>query len=828
MQLEKLLENLPEHLRERVRRITPVQREAFRLISSETPPRDWSELQPGSFVLYWTHHALRADENPSLEVASNIAQAFDLPLLVYQGISESYRYASDRHHQFMLEGACSLQSQYRDLGIAFAFHLEREGCRGPMLSHLANKAAVVVTDDFPLEPITAWLDRLARVSSIPLVVVDSSCVVPSRLVGKAYYRAFEYSGATSKMYQARVGIPWPEQTFKAKPYCGPLPFESLQLEPSQFAALLSQCNIDHSIGPVGDTRGGSEEGYRRWNRFLEKGISSYAKKRNDAAIDGVSRMSAYLHLGMASPMRLAREAHERNAEKFLEELLVWRELAFAFCHYHPELETLDAIPTWARQSLESHLHDERGFLPSWETMARAKTGDPLWDAAQTSLLRHGELHNNVRMTWGKQILAWSKDPMTALQRLIDLNHRYALDGRDPASYGGLLWCLGQFDRPFEPELPILGTVRPRDTSDHANRLDLSKFAIRTNRPIYRRQPRIAVVGAGLGGLMAARVLSDHGLNVVVFDKSKGKGGRASTRRVTPSMQFDHGAQYFTIRDPRLMKYVTSWIDDDVVAVWEGKVAEIRDNKLIEEKKPMIRYVAVPGMSSLGAHLGRDLNIVGSTKIASLYGKCGDYGLVDDSGKEHGPFDVVLWNAPPEQTLQALNVRCEWKEQLSSIVMTRCWALMISFANRWKVPFDGAFVNQGGLRWIARNSSKPKRPDLHDSWVLHSNSDWANKYWNEDREQIKEMMLSELSMLSEIPLPDPIYCDAHRWRYAAPVESLKSSSLWDADQGLGACGDWCGGPRVEGALLSGQALAGHVLNWLHSLGIESPAAQLSFF
>ena len=108
-------------------------------------------------------------------------------------------------------------------------------------------------------------------------------------------------------------------------------------------------------------------------------------------------------------------------------------------------------------------------------MARANTGDPLWDAAQKSLLIHGELHNNLRMTWGKAILQWTRSPEEALQMMIDLNHRYALDGSDPNSYGGILWCLGLFDRPFQPEQPVIGTLRPRSTRSHAARLDLRKY-----------------------------------------------------------------------------------------------------------------------------------------------------------------------------------------------------------------------------------------------------------------------------------------------------------------------------------------------------------------
>jgi deoxyribodipyrimidine photolyase len=139
------------------------------------------------------------------------------------------------------------------------------------------------------------------------------------------------------------------------------------------------------------------------------------------------------------------------------------------------LDTLEAIPGWALQSLREHESDRRPQLYSYEELFFAQTNDRLWNAAQLSLLHRGELHNNVRMTWGKAFLHWTKDAEDTLAKMISLNHRLALDGNDPSSYGGLLWCLGQFDRPFLPEKPIFGTVRDRPLAVHAKRLNPEKY-----------------------------------------------------------------------------------------------------------------------------------------------------------------------------------------------------------------------------------------------------------------------------------------------------------------------------------------------------------------
>ena len=251
---------------------------------------------------------------------------------------------------------------------------------------------------------------------------------------------------------------------------------------------------------------------------------------------------------MVSPFRIARETSEidnAGAEKYLDELLIWRELGYTFCFYREDHDQWSAIPDWAQETLRRHSTDDRSEVYSWEQLARGETKDDFWNAAQKSLLIQGELHNNVRMTWGKAILNWKRTPQEALATIIDLNHRYALDGRDPASYGGILWCLGQFDRPFEPEQNIIGTVRPRPTSNHASRLDTEKYLTRITTPRFDPAPTVAIIGAGISGLSAARTLQDHGLTVTVFDKSRGVGGRMSTRRTDQGTTFDHGAQYFT-------------------------------------------------------------------------------------------------------------------------------------------------------------------------------------------------------------------------------------------------------------------------------------------
>ncbi len=801
--LNKLIVELPAHLRER---------------TSIRSQGEWNTNL--SQVVYWTHHALRTDENPALDVAICLANATQSPLLVYQGLSERYRFASDRHHTFILEAAVELQEAYAARGIEYALHVERRGARFPVLAKLLLSAKILVTEDFPIEATAEWTAKFASSTNVPIVLVDTACVVPMQLVGKCYDRAFAFRNATERYYKERVSRGWPAVDRSVKR--GNAPFRTLRVSHPEIPDLVAECEIDHSIGPVSDTRGGAKAGYSRWEEFCKKGLSQYAKRRNAIEMDGVSRMSAYLHYGMVSPMRIAREASAFRAEKYLDELLIWRELAYCFCKYRPDIETEAAIPKWAVETLSQHQKDPRNIL-SWETLARGRSGQPLWDAAQRSLIKHGELHNNVRMTWGKALLEWSNSPSQTLERLIDLNHRFALDGRDPASYGGILWCLGQFDRPFFPEQPVLGSVRSRPLAEHQARTNLSAYQQRVDRPPYQFGHKVAIVGCGLAGLMCGRILTDHGIDVTLFDKSHRPGGRSATRSDASGTKFDHGAQYFTIRDLRLKPFIDSWLHDGLADLWKGRIVTIADSRLTPKQDEERRYVGVPSMESIASHLAQDLSIQYQTQVARAHRIGERYRLETNDGRFLEPFDTVLWNCPPKQIANQAPEVCSWYQKLSQVVMTPCWAVMLAMSSRWEVPFDGAFVNGGPIAWMARNSSKPGRKDHLDTWVVHTTSDWAVQHLDSSKEQVIDLIVDACQTVTGSQLPQRVVANAHRWLFARPDQPLQQDALWDPLRQLGACGDWCGGPRVEGALKSGMALAGRVMGHLHQQ--TSPTAPV---
>ena len=796
-------------------------------MSLELPPHLAERLLPdaarapvadsGRFVLYWARTAVRAHENPALDVACVAAKALGVPLFVYHALSERYPYASDRHHMFILEGARDFAAELTARGIGTAFHLERDGHRGPHLRTLAEQATLVITELMPAAPLRDWTAALAAAITAPVWQVDTACVVPVTLTTQAFDRAFRYREVTAPLRRARLRTEWQDTPPPSPAFVPELPFEPVDLTTADFAALIAACRIDHSIGPVADTRGGSVGGYARWQRFVQSGrLSKYDRTRNDPARgDGVSRMSAYLHYGMVSPLRLAREAaavQGDGAEKWLDELLIWRELAYTFCFHRPDHASTDALPTWARETLQAHEGDAR-VLTDWETLARGRTGDAFWNAMQRSLLAHGELHNNVRMTWGKAVPGWTRDAAHALRLLLDLNHRYALDGRDPASYSGILWCLGQFDRPFTPPNRVLGTVRGRETAAQAERISVRSYTAHVERPVYAMPSRVAVIGAGLAGLMCARTLADHNMQVTVFEKSRGTGGRAATRR-EGVWQFDHGAQYFTIRDTRLAPHLHAWQQRGVVAPWSGTLAVRDGGEWTSAKAGVRRWVGVPGMSALGQHLADGLTVVRSTTVSLIQREGRQWQLSADTGQDLGVFDAVLVAVPAPQAIALIRgVAPALADAAGAAVMVPTLATMLVLEDPVGVSWNGAFLNDDAvLSWVSRDASKPQRGP-HETWILHATRAWSVQHLDDAPEAIAAAMMQAFTTAA----PGGgrvVFSAAHRWRYALPDPVAPDAALYDPALRIGAGGDWCGGPRVEGALLSGMALAGRVLTHAH--------------
>jgi deoxyribodipyrimidine photo-lyase len=250
------------------------------------------------------------------------------------------------------------------------------------------------------------------------------------------------------------------------------------------------------------THGGAVAGQKRLTNFVRRKLHRYAEDRNTLDCDASSGLSPYLHFGHVSahqifaevakyenwaPEHLALRATGRRTgwwgmsesiEEFLDQVVTWRELGFNFCHHRADYDQYGSLPDWAKTTLKKHARDRRAHVYSQQEFENAATHDPLWNAAQTQLVTEGRIHNYLRRLWGKKILEWTRKPQTALEIMIGLNNKYALDGRDPNSYSGIFWCLGRYDRPWGPERPIFGTVRYMSSENAARKMSVTDYVCR--------------------------------------------------------------------------------------------------------------------------------------------------------------------------------------------------------------------------------------------------------------------------------------------------------------------------------------------------------------
>lgn len=314
----------------------------------------------------------------------------------------------------------------------------------------------------------------------------------------------------------------------------------------------------------------------------------------------------------------------------------------------------------------------------------------------------------------------------------------------------------------------------------------------------------------MSGLICSRLLVQADFRVTLVDKARGPGGRMSTRRIEGTA-FDHGAQYFTARDARFVEQVEGWIADGIVREWAGRLAAIYADGISNLKGENSRYVGVPRMSAITRHLATGLDLTTGWHAESLQQDHKKWRLRGQNGEELGPFEAAVAAVPSAQAAPLLQPAPALAERARSAGMASCYAVMLAFEQPLPLPFDAAFVNVGPLSWIARNSSKPGRVGP-ETWVLHAGPEWSDAHIEESPERVAKLLTEALIEVTQANLPEPDLAVAHRWRYALPLSPLADRCLFEPELGLGACGDWCAGPRVEGAYLSGSAMAERLIQW----------------
>ena len=427
----------------------------------------------GRYVLCWLQQALRARDNPVVDAAVRLGNALRLPVLVYHGLSEDYPHASDRMHRFILGAGADLAAGCMERGLACVRYVDRADRRERGLVHrIAADAAAVLLEDQPTFVARWQSERVAARAAVPVYAVNAACLVPPAVLGAnlrgrgAFLRAHEPERAAWAMCE--------EEHPDLPPYAGPLFFVPDRPEEGDLAALIAGLAIDHSL-PASDTHApGRVAAQARLARAAADVLPGYASARNDATRDdGASGLSPYLHFGVLGPREVMRAASTSGAggqhrAKFADELLGWRE----WFHYQARAldapEHWDRVAPWARATLAEHAADPRPELETLAAMLRGETQDETWNACQRQFLRHGWMHNNLRMYWGKRIIAMTPSPEAAWATACYLNDRLSLDGRDPATYGNIAAIFA--GTPFDRDRSVYGRVATRGDGSTRNRV----------------------------------------------------------------------------------------------------------------------------------------------------------------------------------------------------------------------------------------------------------------------------------------------------------------------------------------------------------------------
>ena len=431
------------------------------------------------YVLYWMQMYKRTSHNHALTFAIRKANELKLPLVVYEGLKYYYPWASDRLHTFILEGVEQKKMEFERLGIRYIFYLQKdEDSPKQTIARLTKEAACIVTDDFPCFIIPEHNRRIAELSCVPVYLVDSNGIIPMCKFDKEEYAAYTIRPKIKKLLPNYLK-PFAEDSVEIDGSELEVDCPDTTVTSENIPTLVAECDIDHSVKSSPIYHGGTSNGRQRLKKFIDEILPGYETTRNKPDMDGSSRLSSYLHFGFLSPLEIAlavqnSEAPESAKAAYLEELVVRRELSFNFTRQNPKYDSLESLPAWVHQTMRKHIDDERSVTYSLEQLEAAETHDELWNASQREMVATGEMHNYVRMLWGKNVIAWTRSYEEAFAILEHLNNKYCLDGRDPNSYAGILWCFGKHDRPWM-ERPVFGTIRYMTSASTGRKFDSRKY-----------------------------------------------------------------------------------------------------------------------------------------------------------------------------------------------------------------------------------------------------------------------------------------------------------------------------------------------------------------
>lgn len=405
----------------------------------------------------------RVDDNHALVVAQEQALRLEVPLCVVFCLLPRSGQRAQEHYRFMIDGLRQVESDLKELNIPFMMihGNPRERLHG-VLHHLKPQA--VIFDFSPLRGPQKLHQAIANEANCTVVEVDTHNIVP-------VWAASDHQEIGARTLRPKFKRLMPDYLNEAKhitrhPYDWPGTIKSLQDLQVSIKTIID--NVPANGSDIARFKPGTEAAHAAVKDFVANRLAGYANQRNDPSTDGQSELNPYFHYGQLSSATAVRAVLEAigqdaslqaDADAFIEEVTVRKELSDNFCYYNPQYDKLAGAPEWAQRTLTKHADDKREITYTRIEFERAQTHDEAWNAAQRQLTRSGKMHGYMRMYWAKKVLEWSRTPQEALETLLYLNDFYHIDGGDPSGYVGILWSIaGLHDRPWG-ERPVYGVVR---------------------------------------------------------------------------------------------------------------------------------------------------------------------------------------------------------------------------------------------------------------------------------------------------------------------------------------------------------------------------------
>jgi deoxyribodipyrimidine photo-lyase len=429
------------------------------------------EINDRPYVVYWMQASQRTYMNHALEYAIGVANSLDNKVLVYFGLTDGYPEADRRHYSFMLQGLADVKRSLALRGIRMVVLKARPDEGLEALRHLTS---MIVTDRGYLKVQREWRKIAAENSGCSMVEIESDVIVPVEIASEKE----EFSAATIRRKIERLmmeyAIPLYESECNLKSIDDKLDLDELDITDE---SILDSLNLPGISREVKGVIGGQERALKLLEEFVEEKLDTYGEGRNEPGSGNTSGLSPYLHFGQISPLQIYTRIFDSNSPgkaKFIDELVIRRELAINFVFYNKDYESFQSVPDWARETLNRHLQDDREYLYDKSELEAGLTHDIYWNAAQNEMVLTGKMDGYMRMYWGKKILEWSRTPEEAFRVALELNNRYSLDGRDPSSFSGVAWCFGKHDRPWG-ERVIFGNVRYMNDKGLKRKFDMVKY-----------------------------------------------------------------------------------------------------------------------------------------------------------------------------------------------------------------------------------------------------------------------------------------------------------------------------------------------------------------